>query len=146
MSLNKAVFSSISVEWRTPQWIFDYYNDMYYFDIDLCATYANRMCDQYFSIEDDALTKTWRGKCWLNPPYGRSISKWVKKAYESSKKGALIVCLLPARTDTIWFHEYCIKGEIDFIKGRLRFNNSDSNAPFPSCVVTFRPDKLGVLS
>jgi hypothetical protein len=77
----------------------------------------------------------------MNPPYGREIKKWVKKAYESSLLGATVVCLVPSRTDTSWWHEYCVKGEIEFIRGRLKFGGSKSPAPFPSAVVIFKPEK-----
>ena len=74
----------------------------------------------------------------MNPPYGRTIARWVRKAYESSMSGATVVCLLPARTDTKWWHNYVMRGEIRLIRGRLRFGNSKNSAPFPSAVVVFR--------
>ena len=78
-------------------------------------------------------------RCYCNPPYGREISKWVEKAYSENKKGVLVVLLLPARTDTKWFHEYIYKKhEIRFIKGRLKFNDGKKSAPFPSMVVVMR--------
>ena len=93
--------------------------------------------------DDNALTQEWNGTCWMNPPYGREISKWVEKAYESALNGATVVCLLPSRTDTKWFHEYCLKSmNIRFIKGRLKFGGSKSNAPFPSMVVIFSKDTI----
>ena len=73
----------------------------------------------------------------MNPPYGREIGAWMKKAYESSLQGAMVVCLVPARTDTKWWHDYAIKGEIEFIRGRLKFGKSKNSAPFPSAVVVF---------
>jgi len=80
------------------------------------------------------------GVCWMNPPYGREISPWIEKAYRSAKEnGATVVCLLPARVDTRWWHDYCAKGEVHFIKGRLKFGNAKDAAPFPSAVVVFRP-------
>jgi len=78
----------------------------------------------------------------MNPPYGREIGKWVKKAYESAQSGATVVCLVPARTDTAWWHDYCAKGEIRFVRGRLKFGGSKNSAPFPSAVVIFRPATL----
>lgn len=78
----------------------------------------------------------------MNPPYGRTIGDWMRKAYESSQNGATVVCLVPARTDTVWWHDYAMRGEIEFIKGRLRFNGHKNSAPFPSAVVVFRPDPL----
>ena len=84
------------------------------------------------------LLEDWVGRCWMNPPYGRGIGKWVQKAYEESLKGTLVVCLLPSRTDTKWWHDYVMKAkEICFIKGRLKFGGAKNSAPFPSCVVIF---------
>ena len=75
----------------------------------------------------------------MNPPYGREISKWVRKAYETALQGATVVCLLPARTDTAWWHDYCMRGDITFIRGRLKFGGCANPAPFPSAVVAFCP-------
>ena len=135
---NEVMFSSKTCEWETPFDFFERYDKMYGFDVDVCATRENAKCKKYFSREDDGLSKKWNGHCWMNPPYGRSIGEWVKKAYEESQKGALVVCLLPARTDTAWWHDYCMKGEITFIRGRLKFGNSKNAAPFPSAVVVFQ--------
>jgi DNA N-6-adenine-methyltransferase Dam len=76
----------------------------------------------------------------MNPPYGRQITKWVRKAFEEARTNAqLVVCLLPARTDTRWWHAYCLKGEILFIRGRLKFGDAKNSAPFPSVLVIFGP-------
>jgi hypothetical protein len=90
----------------------------------------------------DGLQQKWKGVCWMNPPYGKEIKKWMKKAYESSLEGATVVCLVPSRTDTKWWHEYAMKGEIEFIKGRLKFGGSKNSAPFPSAVVVFKGNNL----
>lgn len=124
--------------WATPQEFFDKYNQIYNFDIDVCAISENAKCSVYFTPEQDGLKQQWIGKCWMNPPYGRTIKHWVKKAYESSVVGATVVCLLPARTDTAWWHDYCMKGDIHFIRGRLKFGGSKNPAPFPSAVVVFK--------
>lgn len=146
---NDLMFSSVSAEWETPQDLFNEYNSIYKFSLDVCATDKNAKCNQYFTKDNSCLDKEWYGSCWMNPPYGREIGKFVKKAYEESQKGNTVVCLLPARTDTKWFHDYCIKGDIRFIKGRLKFTNrmlpsynEDGNmkispAPFPSMIVIF---------
>ena len=134
-------FSSKTDLWYTPQEFFAKYNAIYNFELDVCATPDNAKCEKYFTIEDDGLKQQWVGNCWMNPPYGREIKKWVKKAYESSLLGATVVCLVPSRTDTSWWHEYCVKGEIEFIRGRLKFGGSKSPAPFPSAVVIFKLDK-----
>lgn len=132
-------FSSESEEWETPKGLFAAYDRTYQFDLDVCASAENAKCTDYFDRYLDGLSKAWHGRsCWMNPPYGRGITgKWVKKAYEESQLGTLVVCLLPARTDTKWFHEYCLKGEIRFLKGRLKFGNAKHSAPFPSMIVIF---------
>lgn len=138
--MDKVLFSSKSVEWETPQWLYDKLDEMFGFNLDVCATKDNAKCIHYWSKEDDALTKDWIGTCFMNPPYGREVYDWVKKAYTESKKhGSTIVCLLPARVDTRWWHEFCNDAEYKFLKGRLKFSNSDNSAPFPSVIVVFRP-------
>lgn len=135
-------FSSKTDLWATPQEFFNKYNKVYKFKTDVCATIENAKCDKFFTKEQDGLKQDWKGSCWMNPPYGREIKVWIKKAYESSLNGATVVCLLPSRTDTTWWHEYCMKGEIEFIRGRLKFGNSKNSAPFPSAVVVFKPKKV----
>ncbi|HHY72259.1 MAG TPA: adenine methyltransferase [Bacillus bacterium] len=135
--MNNGLFTSNTDLWATPQDFFDKMNDEFHFELDVCANSENHKCDQYFTEETDGLKQEWKGVCWMNPPYGREIGKWVKKAYESSLKGATVVCLLPARTDTKWWHEYCMKGEIRLVKGRLKFGYSKNSAPFPSAIVIF---------
>ena len=136
--MNNGLYSSISCEWETPQDFFDKLNAKWRFTLDVCATAENAKCDKFFTRDDDGLLQTWKGRCWMNPPYGREIGKWMKKAYESTKTEAeCVVCLVPARTDTAWFHDYAMKGRIEFIRGRLRFGGGNNPAPFPSCVVTF---------
>ena len=122
-------------EWETPQWLFDVLNDEFNFTLDVCASENNHKCDKYFSKNDDGLNQKWEGVCWMNPPYGRDIKEWMQKAKEESKNGITTVCLVPARTDTEWWWDNCIDGEIRFIRGRLQFQNSDGAATFPSAVV-----------
>jgi phage N-6-adenine-methyltransferase len=137
--VNKGLFTSLTDEWETPQDLFDKLNKEFKFTLDVCATKENAKCKLFYSKKEDGLKREWRVRCWMNPPYGRVIGEWVKKAYESSQKGALVVALLPARTDTKWFHEYIYnKAEIRFIKGRLKFSGSKNSAPFPSMVVIWR--------
>ena len=131
-------FSSNTDLWATPVDFFNKYNEKFNFELDVCATHENAKCAKYFTIEDDGLSNEWVGICWMNPPYGREIIKWMEKAYKSSLNGATVVCLVPARTDTKWWHEYAIKGEVEFIRGRLKFGGSKNSAPFPSAVVIFR--------
>ena len=131
-------FSSKTDMWYTPQEFFDKYDSIYNFETDVCAVPDNAKCDNYYTPEVDGLSQDWTGTCWMNPPYGRTIKQWVKKAYESSLSGTTVVCLLPARTDTSWWHDYCTKGDIEFIRGRLRFGGCENPAPFPSAVVVFK--------
>lgn len=136
---NDLMFSSESEEWATPQELFDKLNAEFNFSLDVCATAENRKCNAFFSKDQNALTKEWAGVCWMNPPYGRKIGEWVKKAFNTSVAGGgTIVCLLPARTDTRWWHNYCIRGEVRFIRGRLKFGEQKNSAPFPSAIVIFR--------
>lgn len=131
-------FSSKTDLWATPADFFNRYDAVYGFDLDVCATPENAKCVDYFTKEQDGLKQDWSGTCWMNPPYGREIKQWMKKAYESSLKGATVVCLVPARTDTAWWHDYAMKGSIEFIRGRLKFGNAVNSAPFPSAVVVFK--------
>ena len=135
--ITSGLMSSNSDRWETPQKLFDELNQKYNFEIDVCALPENAKCENYFTPEVDGLSQDWTGVCWMNPPYGREIGKWMKKALESSRNGATVVCLVPARTDTAWWHDYAMKGEIEFIRGRLKFGNSKNSAPFPSAIVVF---------
>ena len=139
--ITSGLMSSNSDRWETPQKLFDELNQKYNFEIDVCALPENAKCENYFSPEVDGLKQDWTGVCWMNPPYGREIGKWMKKALESSRNGAIVVCLVPARTDTAWWHDYAMKGEIEFIRGRLKFGNSKNSAPFPSAIVVFGGEK-----
>lgn len=136
--MTQLMFSSKTYEWETPPEFFKKLDDKYHFTLDVCATENNAKCAKYYTREEDGLVQDWSGNCWMNPPYGREIGKWVKKAYETSLSGeGTVVCLLPARTDTAWWHDYCMKGEITFVRGRLKFGGSPNSAPFPSAVVVF---------
>lgn len=139
-------FSSKTDMWATPQAFFDKYDEKFNFELDVCANAENAKCKHYFTEEEDGLAQEWTGVCWMNPPYGREIIHWMKKAYESSLEGATIVCLVPARTDTKWWHEYAMKGQIEFIRGRLKFGDAKNSAPFPSAVVVFYPPKTESLT
>lgn len=136
------LFSSKSEEWTTPQDFFDKLNAEFNFTLDPCATIDNAKCTKFFTIENDGLAQDWSGyRVFCNPPYGKKIAEWVKKCYEKAQKGTLIVLLIPARTDTIYFYNYIYhKAEIRFIKGRLKFGNSANSAPFPSMLVIYNND------
>ena len=142
---------SKSNEWETPEKLFNKLNDEYKFTLDPCCTKDNAKCDKYYTLEDDGITKSWKDEVvFMNPPYGRAIGKWVEKAYnESINNNATVVCLIPSRTDTRWWHDFVMKGDITFLKGRLKFINryltnhnaegefKGSPAPFPSALVIF---------
>ena len=136
------MFSSATDNWSTPQDFFDKLNDEFHFTLDVCADENNHKCEHYYTKEIDGLSRPWIGTIWCNPPYGRKIGEWVRRAYLSSQIGsATVVMLLPARTDTRWFHDYIYNKsntEIRFIKGRLKFGGCKNSAPFPSMVVIFR--------
>ena len=135
------MFSSKTDDWATPQEFFDKLNKEFCFDLDPCADKYNHKCETYFTKETNGLKQSWAGHCvFCNPPYGREIGKWVEKAAEEAKKpNTTVVMLIPARTDTTYFHEYIYKKdtEIRFIRGRLKFGKSKTSAPFPSMVVIF---------
>lgn len=115
-------YSSRTDEWETPLALFNALSDEFGgFDLDVCATSENAKCAAYFTKAEDGLAQEWHGKCWMNPPYGRAIGSWMRKAHES---GAFVVCLVPARTDTAWWHEYAMRGEIRFLRGRVRFGGA----------------------
>lgn len=136
------MFSSKTDLWETPQEFFDELNNEFHFELDVCALPENAKCAVYYTPEMDGLSQTWRGRCWCNPPYGRTVGRWVEKAARAAETGATVVMLLPARTDTAWFHRYIYgKAEVRFIRGRLKFGGAKSGAPFPSMIVVFKPDK-----
>jgi len=140
MSRLEVHFSSATDLWSTPQTFFDGLSAEFGFSLDVCALPENAKCAHYFTPSCDGLSQKWEGVCWMNPPYGREIGKWVRKAYESSLEGATVVCLLPARTDTAWWHDYiALNAEVRFVRGRLKFGVAKNSAPFPSAIVIFRP-------
>lgn len=156
--VDKALFSSDKTIWETPQKRWNEWNKEFSFDLDAAASKENTKCKHFFTEEDNALIQNWYDPnngiavIWCNPPYGRSITgKWVKKFQEEANKGATVVALLPARTDTKWFHDYIWNKknvEIRFIKSRLKFeiggkpildkNGRPQSAPFPSMLVIWR--------
>ncbi len=133
------MFSSNDMTWETPQWLFNKLDKEFNFTLDVCALPETAKCKNYYTPQIDGLKQDWEDNiCWMNPPYGREIGVWIEKAYNESLKGATVVCLIPSRTDTKYWHDYCMKAsEIRFIKGRLKFGNSKNSAPFPSAIVIF---------
>ena len=135
----KVHFSSARSNWATPQAFFDELDKEFNIAWDVCAEHHTAKCPGYWTKDDDGLSRTWEGVCYMNAPYGREITKWGKKAYESSIHGVTVVCLLPSRTDTRWWHDYVMfADEIRFVKGRLKFDGHKNSAPFPSAVVIFK--------
>lgn len=134
------MFSSATDLWATPQPFFDRLNAEFGFTLDPCSDGSNNKCAKYFTAADDGLAQDWAPEIvFMNPPYGRNIGDWIRKAYEESRKGATVVALIPSRTDTKYAHEYVFKYAryVGFIKGRLKFGDSKNSAPFPSMLVIF---------
>lgn len=142
--LNRSLFSSKSDEWETPQSLFDALSVEFRFTLDVCASVDNAKCARFFTKSDDGLSQSWADEVvFMNPPYSK-VAFWMRKAYESTRVGATVVCLVPSRTDTRWWHDYAMKGEIRMLRGRIRFVGAHSSAPFPSAVVILRPQGFAV--
>ena len=162
-------FSSATSDWATPQPLFDALHREFGFTLDVCASKDNAKCPEFFTEEQDALHREWRGICWMNPPYGNpehpckpgctkklcqkrgfhsakyvpGINDFMRKAYCSAMAGATVVCLVPARPDTDWWHDWAARAtEIRFFRGRLKFGAAVNSAPFPSALVIFRTGQL----
>ena len=140
----QVMFSSKTNEWGTPLKLFNELNQEFHFTLDPCSTHENKKCDKHYTVDEDGLSHSWEGEVvFCNPPYGREIPKWVEKA---ATEKATTVLLIPARTDTKYFHDYIYgKAEIRFLRGRVRFEKEPGvpgdAAPFPSMVVIFRNEK-----
>lgn len=143
----RVIFRTGNDDWPTPQPLYDELDREFRFDLDAAASPGNAKCQHFFTVEDDALTKDWNahGKViWCNPPYGRGLGEWVTKAVEAMEAGSTVVMLLPARTDTKWFHEHAPKAELRFIRGRVKFGAGTGSAPFASMLLIFRPKWRGL--
>jgi len=138
---NNVHFSSATGEWETPQALFDLLDTEFHFTLDVCATAENAKCERCFTKADNGLAQDWRGEtCWMNPPYGREIGGWMKKAH-SYIYSATIICLVPSRTDTAWWHDYVYwADEVRLLRGRLKFGGTTNSAPFPSAIIRFSRD------
>lgn len=135
--LNAGMFSTERDDWRTPRDLFSMLNDEFHFTLDAASTDENALCAQHFTEKENGLAQRWCGSVWLNPPYGKELPKWLKKASET-KEGGVVVCLVPARTETRWWHDYARKAtEIRFFKGRLHFDDEKGAAPFGSALLIF---------
>jgi phage N-6-adenine-methyltransferase len=140
--VDRVLFSSNSSEWETPDDFFQEWNKRYKLNLDVCASKKNHKLKRYFTKKDDALKRPWKGRCWMNPPYGRNVTGlWVQKAYDEvfvHRNAEVVVCLLPSRTDTRWFHDLVWKkAGVTFVRGRLKFVGAENGAPFPSLVAVF---------
>ncbi len=125
--INKGLFSSASQHWSTPKDLYDELDKEFHFNDDPCPLHG-----------EGGLDRRWGSRTFVNPPYGREIGKWLFKVWKENMCGATVVCLLPSRTDTKWWHEYVMNAdEIRFLRGRLKFGDSKNSAPFPSAVVIF---------
>lgn len=140
------MFSSNSDEWATPEDFFNMINQEFHFNLDPCATSENHKCEKFFTMEQNGLNMDWGGyRVFCNPPYS-NIAEWVAKCYEEGCKENTLVCMLiPARTDTRYFHDYILnRSEVRFIKGRLKFGQSKNSAPFPSMLVVYYGAKVKI--
>lgn len=139
--INNGLYTSATDEWETPWEFFLLLDNEFHFTLDVCSTDQNAKCEKHYTKEQNGLAQDWTGETvWCNPPYGKDIWKWCRKCLEfSAGGGGTAVMLLPARTDTGWFHDFVYgKAEIRFIRGRLHFNGSKWNAPFPSMIAIYR--------
>ena len=139
MGIGKINFQSDSHDWPTPDALWEPLNREFGFTLDVAADASNAKCGKYFDASTDGLTQQWEGVCWMNPPFGRQMRRWVIKAWESSRQGATVVCLLPCRTNTNWWHDYVMKGEVRFIRGCPKFGDAKRGLWLPLAVVVFRP-------
>ena len=150
MPYSPVMYSSATELWATPQPVFDTLHAEFGFTIDVCAVEENAKCPRFFSPEQNGLMQKWGGRhapevCWMNPPYGKDLPRWIEKACRSSREdGATVVCLIPARTDTRVWHDVIFPhaAEIRYLRGRLKFGGAMNSAPFPSAVIVFRPPTL----
>ena len=142
-SAGGAGFSSATDDWATPPEVFAALDREFSFDLDVCASATNHKCARFFTVADDGLAQEWTGTVWMNPPYGRAIGDWMKKAADAADAGATVVCLVPARPDTAWWHDQVMARacEVRLVRGRLKFGNATTAAPFPSAVVVYRPGR-----
>jgi site-specific DNA-methyltransferase (adenine-specific) len=140
--INEGMFASDRMDWSTPQPFFDLVDAEFGFTLDAAAEPHNTKCAVYYDADEDGLANPWPGVVWCNPPYGRAIAKWVEKGYQEAQNGSTVVMLIPARTDTAYWHDYVMRAaEVRLLRGRLVFGSGEAraNAPFPSALIVFRP-------
>ena len=135
-------FESDSTEWETPASVFSPLHQEFTFTLDVAADHNNAKCKSFLTAKDDALSLPWNGVCWLNPPYGRGLDKWMQKCASEQIRGVTIVALIPCRTNTNWFHDICIpNAEVRFVRGRPKFGDADQGLPWPLLILVFRGQK-----
>lgn len=141
-NFDKNRFKSTNQAWETPDSIYTPLNEEFNFTLDVAASAVNTKCQKYFDEDNDGLSKSWQGEiCWMNPPYNK-VGKWIKKAYEEAiLQGATVVCLVQSRTNTNWWHNYCMKGEVRFVRGRPKFKGCVHGLPQPLAIVIFMGNK-----
>lgn len=145
--LTSGLFSSTTPEWATPQELYNALDAEFHFELDPCATEENHKAPLFYTKAQDGLAQDWgQLRTFINPPYGRAIGRWVRRAREHAEGGGLAVALLPCRTDTQWWGDVMKATEIRFIKGRVRFGGASAGAPFPSCIVIWGTPRAPVLS
>lgn len=139
-AMTSGMFSAVRDDWETPSDLFELLDREFHFTLDAASDDQNWKVSNHLTKDDNAILNEWRGRVFCNPPYGRNLRAWISKAYGEVRSGRaeLVVLLLPSRTDTAWFHDFCLQGEIRFIRGRIQFGDSGDNAPFPSMIVVFR--------
>ena len=146
MGIQNNAFKSESEEYETPKEIFEPLQKEFNLQLDVCASSSNHKLDNYFTKEDDALTKDWHkhGNFWMNPPFGRQLKKWVQKGYEESQKGVIGVSILPVRSNTLWWHKYIIdtKAEVRFLKGEIKFGDCKRGLWLPFAIVIWKSEDL----
>jgi phage N-6-adenine-methyltransferase len=149
-NFDKNRFNVKTIEWATPLDFFKPLNDEFNFTLDVCANKDNKKVDRCFTLIENGLIQCWKDNiCWMNPPYGRDMIKWLEKAkYEADYFGVTTVCLIPARTNTSWWHNICLKAaEIRFVLGRPKFGDATHGLPLPLAIIVFAPNikvcKLG---
>lgn len=140
-------FKSNSIIYSTPQSLFNHLNNEFHFTLDVCANSDNAKCEKYFTEEIDGLKQNWIGNCWMNPPYNRNLKIWMNKAQEESQKhGSLICCLIPVRSNTLWWKKVCFNSEIRFIIGEVNFNELKRGLWLPLCCIIFGTSKPNTFS
>jgi len=133
-------FKSATNEWSTPDDLWKPLNDEFGFTLDVCSTHENAKCANHYTLAEDGLAQQWSGVCWMNPPYGAQLARWVKKCHDESKRGALVVALIPVRSNTSYWHNYVIGHEIRFVRGYPKFGNAKQGLKAPLAVVVYRPN------